>query len=148
VPILFENASAVPCPEAELTALAAHAMEYMNLDSRLELSILAVDEGEMERLHLEWMDEPGPTDVLSFPIDEIRSGAPFIDGKSTLGDVVLCPAVAKEQAERAGHGTERELQILLVHGILHLIGFDHAEPQEEAEMFGLQNKIIEMWKSS
>lgn len=148
MPILFENASAVPCPEAELTALAAHAMEYMNLDSRLELSILAVDEGEMERLHLEWMDEPGPTDVLSFPIDEIRSGAPFIEGKSTLGDVVLCPAVAKEQAERAGHGTERELQILLVHGILHLIGFDHAEPQEEAEMFGLQNKIIEMWKSS
>lgn len=148
MPILFENASAVPCPEAELTALAAHAMEYMNLDSRLELSILAVDEGEMERLHLEWMDEPGPTDVLSFPIDEIRSGAPFIEGKSILGDVVLCPAVAKEQAERAGHGTERELQILLVHGILHLIGFDHAEPQEEAEMFGLQNKIIEMWKSS
>lgn len=148
MPILFENASAVPCPEAELTALAAHAMEYMNLDSRLELSILAVDEGEMERLHLEWMDEPGPTDVLSFPIDEIRSGAPFSEGKSTLGDVVLCPAVAKEQAERAGHSTERELQILLVHGILHLIGFDHAEPQEEAEMFGLQNKIIEMWKSS
>ena len=118
----------------------------MDLDERVELSILVVDEDEMSRLHVEWMDEEGPTDVLSFPIDELRPGQEFIEGKSTLGDVVLCPVVAERQAKSAGHTTETELEILLVHGILHLMGFDHAEPADEVEMFGLQQKIITDWK--
>ena len=146
MPILFENASDFPCPETELTALAAHTISYMKLDERVELSILAVDEDEMERLHIEWMDEPGPTDVLSFPIDELRAGQEYVEGKSTLGDVVLCPSVAQRQAEQAGHAVTVELEILLVHGILHLLGFDHAEPAEEVEMFALQSKIISDWK--
>ena len=146
--ILFENESDLACPEGELRALAAHAIKYMKLDERVELSILAVNEDEMERLHIEWMDEEGPTDVLSFPIDELRSGEAFVEGKSTLGDIVICPSVAHRQAERAGHGFDVELQILLVHGILHLMGFDHAEPAEEAEMFALQGEIIEHWKAS
>lgn len=148
MPITFENESAFPCPEGELSALAAHAIAYMDLDERVELSILAVDEEEMSRLHVEWMDEEGPTDVLSFPIDELRPGQEFIEGKSTLGDVVLCPVVAERQAKNAGHATEIELEILLVHGILHLMGFDHAEPAEEVEMFGLQQKIISDWKAA
>ena len=148
MPILFENESDLACPEGELRALAAHAIKYMKLDERVELSILAVNEDEMERLHIEWMDEEGPTDVLSFPIDELRSGDAFVEGKSTLGDIVICPSVAERQAERAGHGLNVELQILLVHGILHLMGFDHAEPAEEAEMFALQGEIIEHWKAS
>jgi len=148
VPILFENESDLACPESELRALAAYAIKYMKLDERVELSILAVNEDEMERLHIEWMDEEGPTDVLSFPIDELRSGETFVEGRSTLGDIVICPSVAQQQAERAGHGLDVELQILLVHGILHLMGFDHAEPAEEAEMFALQGEIIEHWKAS
>ena len=148
MPILFENESDLACPEGELRALAAYAIKYMKLDERVELSILAVKEDEMERLHIEWMDEEGPTDVLSFPIDELRSGEAFVEGKSTLGDIVICPSVAQRQAERAGHGFDVELQILLVHGILHLMGFDHAEPAEEAEMFALQGEIIEHWKAS
>ena len=148
MPILFENESDLACPEGELRALAAYAIKYMKLDERVELSILAVNEDEMERLHIEWMDEEGPTDVLSFPIDELRSGEAFVEGKSTLGDIVICPSVAQRQAERAGHGIDVELQILLVHGILHLMGFDHAEPAEEAEMFALQGEIIEHWKAS
>ncbi len=148
MPILFENESDLACPEGELRALAAHAIKYMKLDERVELSILAVNEDEMERLHIEWMDEEGPTDVLSFPIDELRSGEAFVEGRSTLGDIVICPNVAQRQAERAGHGFDVELQILLVHGILHLMGFDHAEPAEEAEMFALQGEIIEHWKAS
>lgn len=148
MPILFEDESDLACPEGELRALAAYAIKYMNLDERVELSILAVNEDEMERLHIEWMDEEGPTDVLSFPIDELRSGEAFVEGKSTLGDIVICPSVAQRQAERAGHGFDVELQILLVHGILHLMGFDHAEPAEEAEMFALQGEIIEHWKAS
>ena len=147
MPITFENESAVPCSESSLSALAAHAIAYMALDERVELSILAVDEEEMSRLRVEWMDEEGPTDVLSFPIDELRPGQEFIEGKSTLGDVVLCPVAAERQAKTAGHTTEIELEILLVHGILHLMGFDHAEPAEEREMFGLQQKIITDWKA-
>jgi probable rRNA maturation factor len=148
VPITFENVSDLPCPEAALTDLAAHTIRTMELDERVELSILAVDEHEMERLHLEWMDEAGPTDVLSFPIDELRPQQEFIQGRATLGDVVLCPSVAALQAQSAGHSFEDELQILLVHGILHLLGFDHAQPQEEEQMFGLQHKIINAWKAS
>lgn len=148
MPILFENESDLACPEGEMRALAAHAIKYMKLDERVELSILAVNEDEMERLHIEWMDEEGPTDVLSFPIDELRSGEAFVEGRSTLGDIVICPSVAQRQAELAGHGLNVELQILLVHGILHLMGFDHAEPAEEAEMFALQGEILEHWKAS
>lgn len=120
----------------------------MKLDERVELSILAVDEAEMERLHSEWMDESGPTDVLSFPIDELRPGQEFDEARATLGDVVLCPTVAARQAMSAGHSIDHELHILLVHGILHLLGFDHAEKAEEQIMFGLQSEIVSDWKQS
>ena len=148
MPIVFENESDFPCVESELVSLAAYALEYMKFDPRVELSILAVDEDEMERLHIEWMDEEGPTDVLSFPIDELRPNQEYVEGAATLGDVVLCPVVAQQQAGKAGHSTENELSILLVHGILHLMGFDHREPDEEREMFALQSKIVEEWKVS
>jgi probable rRNA maturation factor len=95
------------------------------------------------------MDEPGPTDVLSFPMDELR---PTPDGgepvPGLLGDVVLCPEVAAQQAKAAGHSTEAELHLLTTHGILHLLGYDHAEPDEEKEMFGLQKKILAEWHLS
>lgn len=148
MPIVFENESDFPCSESNLISLAEHAIEFMKLDRRVELSILAVDEDEMERLHIEWMDEEGPTDVLSFPIDELRPNQEFVEGQATLGDVVLCPSVAQRQAQSAGHSTEIELEILLVHGILHLLGFDHREAEEENEMFGLQRMIISEWKDS
>lgn len=148
MPIVFENGSGFVCPEKELTALAAHAIRSMKLDERVELSILAVDEAEMERLYIEWMDEPGATDVLSFPIDQLRPGQAFVEDNSVLGDVVLCPSVAVRQAKDAGHSFDEELEVLLVHGILHLMGFDHAEPDQEVEMFGLQKKIIGEWKAS
>ena len=90
----------------------------------------------MTELHERWMDEPGPTDVLSFPMDELRPGRVDRDddGPTTpglLGDVVLCPAVARRQAQVAGHSMQDELELLCTHGILHLLGFDHAEPDEE-----------------
>ena len=108
-----------------------------------DLAILLVDEGAMESLHVQWMDEPGPTDVLSFPMDELRPGtedAPTPEG--LLGDIVLCPQVAESQAQAAGHSTMDELILLTTHGLLHLLGFDHAEPAEEREMFALQRDLI------
>jgi probable rRNA maturation factor len=102
-----------------------------------------VDEAAMEQLHVQWMDEPGPTDVLSFPMDELRPGSDEnITPAGLLGDIVLCPQVAIAQAETAGHSTLDELLLLTTHGLLHLLGFDHAEPEEEKEMFGIQRDIL------
>ena len=109
----------------------------------LRVSVLLVDVDVMTDLHVRWMDEPGPTDVLSFPMDELRPGT---DGEPSppglLGDVVLCPEVAAQQARTAGHSTVEELLLLTVHGILHLLGYDHAEPDEEKEMFALQRTLL------
>lgn len=125
---------------------AAYLLDRLHLDPQADLSIVLVDEDEMARLHIEWMDEPGPTDVLSFPMDDLRAGdpsGPRVGG--VLGDIVLCPAVAARQGEAAGHGTETELALLLTHGVLHLLGHDHAEPEEHERMFALQADLLGSW---
>jgi probable rRNA maturation factor len=108
--------------------------------------VLLVDRRAMEQLHLQWMDEPGPTDVLAFPMDELRPGGDDDPEPGLLGDVVLCPEVAEQQAREAGHSVEDELHLLCTHGILHLLGYDHAEPAEEQEMFGLQSRLLASWR--
>jgi probable rRNA maturation factor len=118
----------------------------MRVHPDAELAIVLVDETAMGQLHLQWMGEPGPTDVLSFPMDELRPGR---DGETSaegiLGDIVLCPTVAASQAEAAGHSVMAELSLLTIHGLLHLLGYDHAEPEEEKEMFGLQADILKKY---
>jgi probable rRNA maturation factor len=141
--IEITNESGMEVDEAALQRLAVYALDAMHVHRDAELAILLVDEGAMEQLHVQWMDEPGPTDVLSFPMDELRPGTedrPTAPG--LLGDVVLCPQVAESQAKEAGHPLLDELQLLTAHGMLHLLGFDHAEPQEEKEMFGIQRDIL------
>lgn len=141
--IEVNNESGHSVDEAEFAALARHVLDAMRVHPQAELSILLVDEDVMTDLHVRWMDEPGPTDVLSFPMDELRPGAdgePPVPG--LLGDVVLCPAVAARQARAAGHSTSEELLLLTTHGILHLLGYDHAEPDEEKEMFALQRRLL------
>lgn len=129
--------------EVEFAELAAYVLREMNIADGAELAILFVDEPAMEQLHIQWMEEPGPTDVLSFPMDELRPGTP---GSPTppglLGDIVVCPSVAARQATTAGHSAEEEMLLLTTHGILHLLGYDHAEPEEEKEMFALQRKLL------
>lgn len=129
-------------PMAEAVALAEHVFAEMHVHPAAELTLTYVDEAEMERLHIEWMDLPGPTDVLSFPMDELRPGSPERPSEGILGDIVLCPPVAAAQAQRAGHSAEEEMLLLIVHGILHLLGYDHAEPEEEKVMFGLQRTLL------
>ncbi|HEV7565248.1 MAG: putative rRNA maturation factor [Microbacteriaceae bacterium] len=141
--IEINNESAVPVDEAALLRLSAYALDAMHVHPDAELAIVLVDEAAMEQLHVQWMDEPGPTDVLSFPMDELRPGTEDVPTPAgLLGDIVLCPQVAQAQAETAGHSTQEELQLLTTHGILHLLGFDHAEPDEEKEMFGIQRDIL------
>lgn len=139
----INNESGIELGEARLQRLAGFVLESMHVHPDTELGIVMVDEAGIEQLHVQWMDEPGPTDVLSFPMDELRPGrvdAPTPAG--LLGDVVICPQVAEIQAEAAGHDLEQEVAVLLTHGMLHLLGFDHATPDEEAEMFGLQRDLL------
>ncbi len=137
------NESGFETDEAEFAALARHVIDAMHLDPLTELSILMVDTDVMSDLHVRWMDEEGPTDVLSFPMDELRPGSPHeTTPVGLLGDVVLCPEVAVAQAKVAGHSAVEEMLLLTTHGILHLLGYDHAEPDEEKEMFALQRKLL------
>jgi probable rRNA maturation factor len=137
------NESGVPVDESLLASVARFSLDALHVNPAAELSILVVTEEVMSELHERWMDEPGPTDVLSFPMDELRPGTEGEDSPAgLLGDVVLCPQVAAAQARQAGHSTAEELLPLTTHGILHLLGYDHAEPDEEKEMFGLQRKLL------
>ncbi|OCG75808.1 rRNA maturation RNase YbeY [Microbacterium sediminis] len=139
----INNESGVEVDESVLLRLTQRNLAELHVSGDADVAIVLVDEGAMEALHVQWMDEPGPTDVLSFPMDELRPGSeeePTPAG--LLGDIVLCPQVAESQAETAGHSTMDELILLTTHGLLHLLGFDHAEPDEEREMFGLQKELI------
>ena len=141
--IEVNNESGFEVDEAEFAALARYVLDAMHLHPQTELSILMVGTDVMTELHVQWMDEPGPTDVLSFPMDELRPGRENdVTPAGLLGDVVLCPEVAAQQAKAAGHSTVEEMLLLTTHGILHLLGYDHAEPEEEKEMFALQRKLL------
>jgi len=141
--IEINNESGIEVDEAALQRLTTFALDQLHVHPDAELAILVVDEAAMEQLHVQWMDEPGPTDVLSFPMDELRPGTDeFQTPAGLLGDIVLCPQVAIAQAETAGHSPMDEMLMLTTHGLLHLLGFDHAEPDEEKEMFGIQREIL------
>ena len=131
-----------------LAALSRFVMDRMRVHPMAELCIKAVDEATIAELNEQWMEKEGPTDVLAFPMDELRPG--LVDEEpeeGVLGDLVLCPEVAVRQGEAAGHGTLAEIELLTTHGILHLLGYDHAEPEEHREMFGLQDELLAEWRA-
>lgn len=129
--------------------LAEHCLVAMKVHPDAEMAVIFVDEIAMEKLHIDWMDETGPTDVLSFPMDELRPGS---DEKPSdpglLGDIVICPSVAARQALAAGHSTDVEIRWLLAHGVLHLLGFDHADPEEEKAMFATQRQLVDSFSET
>jgi probable rRNA maturation factor len=133
----------------ELSRLSRFVMDRMRVHPLAELCIKVVDEDTIAALNKKWMKKEGPTDVLAFPMDELRPG--LVNGEpeeGVLGDLVLCPAVAERQARDAGHSTHDELELLTVHGVLHLLGYDHADPQEHQEMFGLQARLLAEWQDA
>jgi len=122
-------------------------MDKMHVHPLAELCIKVVDEATIAELNEQWMEKEGPTDVLAFPMDELRPGLVNEEPEEgVLGDLVLCPAVAARQAKDAGHSVRDEVDLLTVHGILHLLGYDHADPEEHAEMFGLQAELLTQWQ--
>lgn len=142
------NESGENIDETAIVEQARFVLQRLRIHPQAELSVMFADEQAMTELHVTWMDEPGPTDVLSFPMDELRvprDDEPEAEG--LLGDIVICPIVARAQALKAGHSTEHEIAILLTHGILHLLGYDHAEADEEKIMFGLQNRLVAEWNA-
>ncbi|MBI3215631.1 MAG: rRNA maturation RNase YbeY [Mycobacterium sp.] len=146
--IEVSNESGLDVSEAELISVARFVIEKMNVNPGAELSMVLLDTAAMADLHMRWMDLPGPTDVMSFPMDELEPGGrpdASDPGPSMLGDIVLCPQFAADQAAAAGHDLGHELALLTVHGVLHLLGYDHAEPEEEKEMFALQRELLEDW---
>jgi len=139
----INNESGVEVDLELVLRLAEHHLGALFVSGDADLAILMVDEPAMEQLHIEWMDEPGPTDVLSFPMDELRPGtADKPTPPGLLGDIVVCPQVAEQQAETAGHSLMDEICLLTTHGMLHVLGYDHALPDEERRMFGLQRELL------
>jgi len=136
------NTSGQLVPATEITSLLTFALLELALNPECEINVSFVDDDYMTELHIKWMDEPGTTDVLSFPMD-----MPETPGEAvTLGDIVISPVVAAEQANAQGHSIEHEIYILATHGLLHIIGYDHADKAEEKVMFDLQEKIVRDWQ--
>jgi probable rRNA maturation factor len=143
------NESGETLDVAGLTRLSRFVMDQMRVHPLAELCIKLVDEATIAELNERWMEKTGPTDVLAFPMDELRPGLVNEEPEEgVLGDIVLCVRVAERQAQEAGHPTQDEVQLLTVHGILHLLGYDHAEPEEHKEMFDLQAELLTQWKGA
>ena len=145
VDVLDESGTGVDV--VALTRLCRFVMRRMRLHPATELTVRLVEPDTIARLNEQWMGKTGPTDVLSFPMDELTPGRDDEDAsEGYLGDIALCPQVAAQQAPAAGHETSDEIDLLTVHGILHLLGYDHAEPDEHREMFGLQGRLLLEWQ--
>ncbi len=124
----------------KLEMAAQTALRQQAVEEDQDLTIAIEDDTRLQELNKEFLGIDAPTDVLSFP-----SGGDEVDpetGKAYLGDIILSYPRALEQANTAGHTVEDEMQLLVVHGVLHLLGFDHAEPEEKEEMWSAQNEIL------
>ena len=127
-----------------MKSVAEFALNQMGIHPDSELNIRIVAEDEMSELHVKWMDLPGPTDVMSFPMDELKPNSKS-DGPGLVGDIVLCPAFAEKNGKQS---LEMELELLTVHGVLHLLGYDHEDIAEEKAMFKLQDDLLANWRST
>ena len=142
------NESGVELDVKQFAKLARFTMRRMRVHPEAELCLKLVDEGTIAQYNKQYMEKDGPTDVLSFPMDELRparEGEPEEEG--ILGDMLLCPQYAAAQAPSFSRTVDDEMHLLTIHGILHLLGYDHAEPEEEREMFGLQARLLAEWQA-
>jgi probable rRNA maturation factor len=150
--VFLANESGIPLDDSDLVGVVRFALDSWGVNPQAQVSLLAVDVQSMSDLHEQWMGEPGPTDVLAFPMDELTEhgswqSSPAAPGPALLGDVVVCPEIAIAQAAERGHPLNHELRVLTVHGVLHLLGYDHADPDQEREMFDRQNRLVAAWEA-
>lgn len=142
--LTFENETEVEVDSDAILAQAQFLLAALRLHPQTEMSITLVSTGDMEELHLEWMQEPGATDILSFPMDELRPSDDPQPGM--LGDIVICPEFVQADPDRAGLSMRERLEFLLVHGMLHLIGYDHATQEDYDAMFAFQDELLQQWQ--
>lgn len=145
---VFNESNFLSINEESLVDVASFALARMDVHPDVEVNIQLVDLDTMSDMHMRWMNLPGPTDVMSFPMDDdsVMSYHPNVNlGPTLLGDIAICPEFAAKQAVKAGHPLGHELVYLTVHGCLHLLGYDHRRPDEEQRMFALQNMIVADW---
>jgi len=122
-------------------------LRSLKLHDDTEVSLLFVDPDRMAELHVEWMGLEGPTDVMSFPMDDLHvPAAGEVAEPGILGDIVMCPTVAAQQGAETGHGMTGELELLVTHGVLHCLGMDHQEDDERVVMFALQDELLAAWR--
>lgn len=139
--VLNETDYQIDCEE--FVRLADFVLSAMHVSTEVELNIIFIDPEPMEELHVRWLDLEGPTDVMSFPMDELRPGtAERPTPPGMLGDICICPAIASRQAAESGHSAAEEMLLLATHGMLHLLGYDHATDAEREVMFALQRKLL------
>ena len=145
----INNESGEQVDTQALVRLARYALGALRIHPQAELSILLVDEDTMAAYHRRFMDLEGPTDVMSFPMDELRVPDDEEEPpQGLLGDIVICPSFTDAQAGGDGRTNQEEMEYLLIHGLLHLLGHDHAEPEEKAVMFDLNDRIIAGWRAA
>ena len=149
------NESGAAVDEVGVVALARYVLHRMQVDPLVDTTIFLVDPDTIAVENETHLGKPGPTDVLAFPIDDlteehgrVRPGDGDPPPPTILGNILICPQVAESQASVAGHTTFQEIELLATHGILHLLGFDHGDAEEEREMFGLQNQLLADWRES
>ncbi|MFC7393309.1 rRNA maturation RNase YbeY [Scopulibacillus cellulosilyticus] len=126
--------------------LLEHAATRLNIDDEAELSVTFVDNKRIQEINAEYRNKDQPTDVISFALEELGDDEVDIIGENSprvLGDIIVSLPKAHEQAEYYGHSFQRELGFLVIHGFLHLLGFDHMTEKDEKEMFTLQDDILE-----
>jgi probable rRNA maturation factor len=140
--VFVANEQDIPVDGARLSALARHTLDEEEVDPNAELSVLFVTSEHIRRLNVRFAGDDHATDVLAFPMME--------DDENTtlLGDVVICPRVAESNAQKLGHPLERELETLVVHGTLHLLGYDHQSKQEGEQMNRRQEEVIGSFEAS
>lgn len=119
-----------------LVRAARGVLEQQGVDG--DLTVVVSDDSQMRALNRTYLGIDAPTDVLAFPASELDPET----GHHYLGDVLLSLPQAERQAKDAGHGLEAELQLLVVHGVLHLLGYDHASPDEKARMWAAQAEVL------
>jgi probable rRNA maturation factor len=146
VAVYLADEQDVDVDDEDLLGLARHVLAARRVPDEMELALLLVDADTIAALNAEHLGGDGPTDVLAFPIDQPGESPP--GGPAILGDVVLCPAIAHEQAAGLGRSPADEVRLLTVHGILHLLGMDHADPVEEREMFALTDELLASYAAS
>lgn len=143
------NESGTEVPLEHIHDLIRFAFSELRVHDEADIAVIAVDEDAMAELHKQWMDESGPTDVLSFPMDELRMPGPADEPVAgILGDIVICPSYVEAQVASSGKDLEQELQLLTIHGLLHLLGFDHSTADEEKEMFSLQDGLLQRFRET